>query len=236
MEFIEYTGAANVRHTQTLVYREHHVLGFRGGRLSERMVLYTCPNGSVFARKKVTYVDSQAPDFFLDDASNGIQEGIRSEGGKRTVFFRAGRLEPEKSAPLPHVAHLVADAGFDDFIHTHWDALMSGTSLPLHFLVPSRLRAMNFDVQHVRSEGVDGKPAEVFSLNLTGFLGWVVPGIDVTYDAAQHVLVRYEGISDLRDARGDNLKVTIVFHLSDRRPSSAQAFAKAEQASIAPCH
>jgi hypothetical protein len=112
---------------------------------------------------------------------------------------------------------------------------MSGAELPLHFLVPSRLRAINFNVQHVRSDRVDGKAAEVFSLNLTGLLGWVVPAIDVTYDAAEHVLVRYEGISDLRDAHGDNLKASIVFHLSDRRPSSAQALARAGQASIAPC-
>jgi hypothetical protein len=233
--YIEYTGAAAARRGENFLYGEHHVLLYRGGQLSERMVLYTCPNGAPFARKTVTYVDSQAPDFFFDDASNGVQEGIRSEGGERSVFFRASRLEPEKSAPLPHVAGLVADAGFDDFIQRNWHALMSGAELPLHFLVPSRLRAINFDVQHVRSDRVDGKPAEVFSLNLTGLLGWVVPGIDVTYDAAEHVLVRYEGISDLRDAHGDNLKASIVFHLSDRRPGSAQALATAGQASIAPC-
>jgi hypothetical protein len=235
-EYIEYTGAANARHAQTLLYSEHHVLAYRAGRLSERIVLYTCPNGVAFARKKVTYVDPQVPDFFFDDAATGMQEGIYIQGGERAVFFRANRSELRKSAPLPHVAGLVADTGFDDFIRAHWSTLMSGSEVPLHFLVPSRLQAMSFEVQYLHSDVVDGEPAEVFRLKLTGLLGFFLPGIDVTYDRAQHVLVRFDGLSDVRDASGDNLQANIVFHLRDRRPSTAQTFATAEQASIAPCH
>jgi hypothetical protein len=233
--YVEYTGTATARHAPTPLYGEHHVLAYRGGHLSERMVLYTCPDGSPFARKKVTYVDSQAPDFLFEDASNGMLEGIRSRDGGRYVFFRANRIDPEMSAPLPQVADLVADAGFDEFIRAHWGMLMNGAAVPLRFLVPSRLKALSFDVQHVRSDQVDGKPAEVFSLKLAGVLGWVIPGLDVTYDAGERVLVRFEGISDLRDTRGDNLQASISFPMKDRRPSSAQAFASAEQAKIAPC-
>jgi hypothetical protein len=212
------------------------VLAYRAGRLSERLVLYTCPNGVAFARKKVTYVDSQVPDFFFADAANGMQEGIQLQRGERYVFFRANHTETEKSAPLPRVAGLVADAGFDEFIRAHWSALMNGSEVPLHFLVPSRLQAISFQVQHLRTDHVDGKPAEVFRLKLTGLLGFFLTGIDVTYDSAQHVLIRFDGISDVCDASGDNLQANIVFPLKDRRPSSAQAFADAENASIAPCH
>jgi hypothetical protein len=233
--YIEYSGTASARHGQNALYGEHHVLSYRAGRLSERVVLYTCPNGAPFARKKVTYVDPEAPDYFFDDASNGMQEGVRSHDGARSVFFRANRTDPEKSAPLPTVAELVVDAGFDEFIRAHWSALMNGDQVPLHFLVPSRLQAMNFEVQHLHSDHVDGEPVEVFRLGLTGFLGFFLPGIDVTYETAQHVLVRFDGISDLRDARGDNLQASIVFHSSNRRAASAQAFATAEQAQIAPC-
>jgi hypothetical protein len=235
-EYLEYTGIASARHAPNFLYGEHHVLVYRAGRLSERLVLYTCPNGAPFARKKVTYVDSQAPDFFLDDASNGMQEGVRTEGGERSVFFRTDRIEREKSAPLPQVAGLVADAGFDELIRAHWSFLMTDAPLPLHFLVPSRLQAMSFEVQHLRSDRVDDRPAEVFRLQLSGLLGMVLPGIEVTYDSAEHALVRFEGISDLRDRSGDNFQASIVFHVSDRRPGSAQAFATAEQTKIAPCH
>ena len=235
-EYVEYTGAASARHAQRLLYGEHHLLVYRAARLRERLVLYTCPNGAPFARKKVSYGDMQAPDFFFDDASNGMQEGVRTEGGGRSMFFRANRIEPEKSAPLPRVAELVVDAGFDEFIRGHWSALLNDAPLPLRFLILSRLQAVSFQVQHLRSDNVDDKPAEVFRLKLTGVLGVVLPAIDVTYDAVQHELVRYEGISDMRDRAGDNLQASIVFHLSERRTASAQVFAAAEQATIAPCH
>jgi hypothetical protein len=234
--YIEYTGTARARHAQRILYQEHHFLAYRAGRLSKRLVLYTCPNGAAFARKQVNYVDSQAPDFFFEDASNGMQEGVRTQNGERSEFFRANRVEPEKSAPLPKVTGLVADAGFDEFIRAHWSTLMTDDPVPLHFLVPSRLQALDFEVRHLRSDRADGRPAQVFRLQLAGLLGLVLPGIEVTYDAADRVLVRFEGISDLRDASGDNLQASIVFPVSDRRPGSAQSFATAEQASIAPCH
>ena len=234
-EYIEYTGVASARHAPRLLYAEHHLLVYRASRLSERLVLYTCPNGAPFARKKLSYGDMQAPDFFLEDTSNGMQEGLLTHGGERSMFFRANRFEAEKSAPLPQVAGLVVDAGFDEFIRAHWSALMNDAPLPLRFLVPSRLQVVSFSVQHLRSDNVDDKPAEVFRMNLTGLLGIVLPGIDVTYDAVQHVLVRYEGISDIRDKAGDNLQASIVFHLSERRGASADVFAAAEQATIKPC-
>jgi len=236
VEYIEYTGNASARHAQSLLYGEHHFLVYRAGRLSERLVLYTCPSGTAFARKHVNYVASQAPDFVFDDASNGMQEGVRTQNGGRSVFFRPNRIEPEKSAPLPVVTELVVDAGFDELIRAQWSKLMTDAPLPLHFLVPSRLQALSFDVQHLRSDRVDGRPAEVFRLQLSGLLGLVLPGIEVTYDSAEHVLVRFEGISDLRDRSGDNFQASIVFHVSDRRPGSAQSFATAGQAPIAPCH
>jgi hypothetical protein len=234
--YIEYSGTASALHGQNALYGEHHVLSYRAGRLSERVVLYTCPNGVPFARKKVTYVDPEAPDFLFDDASSGMQEGVRSQDGKRSVFFQASRTDTEKSAPLPKVAGLVVDAGFDEFIRAHWNALMKGDDVPLHFLVPSRLQAISFEVRHLRSDHVDGQPVEVFRLKLTGFLGFFLSSIDVSYETAQHVLVRFDGISDVRDAHGDNMQASIVFHSSDRRPTSAQAFVTAEQAKITACH
>jgi hypothetical protein len=236
-EYIEYTGAAAARHAQSILYSEHHFLRYHAGRLSERLVLYTCPNGTAFARKHVNYVASQAPDFIFDDASNGMQEGVRTQNdGGRSVFFRANRIEPEKSAPLPVVTGLVVDAGFDELIRADWSMLMTDSALPLYFLVPSRLQTMSFEVQHSRSDHVDGRPVEVFRLQLSGLLGMLLPGIEVTYDSTERVLVRFEGISDLRDKSGDNLQASIVFHVSDRRPGSAQSFAAAQQAMIAPCH
>ncbi len=234
-EYLGYTGIALARHSTKFLYGESHVLHYRDGRLAERVVLYTCRDGSPFARKVATYVDALAPDFLLEDASNGLREGVASTGGERTVFFRGGDAAAQKGGKLPEVPGLVADAGFDEFIRSHWRPLMEGKSLPLPFLVPSRLDDVTFAVRHVGSATVGGTSAEVFRLTLSGVLGWVAPAIDVSYGADDHVLMRYEGLSDLRDASGGNLSTQITFPERDRTPSDAQSLSTALQARLARC-
>ena len=235
-EYVEYTGTARALHKPDFLYGEHHVLMLNGARPIERTILYTCADGSAFARKRVRYLQAEAPDFFLDDASNGMQEGVRSEGAARSMFFKPKRAEAEKSAPLPAVPGLVVDAGFDTFIQAHWAELMRGLSVPLPFLVLSRLQVMNFEVQHLRADRFDGRPTEVFRMKLAGILGVLFSGIEVTYDSADHLLMRYQGLSDLRDASGNNLQVDIAFHRNERKPSSALAISAALAAPLSPCH
>jgi hypothetical protein len=233
--YVSYFGTATARHTTKILYGERHVLRYRDGILADRVVLYTCADGSTFARKIVSYVDPQVPDFGLEDAVNGTSQGIRSVGDSRSVYFVARRVDPEKSGPLPKAPDLVSDSGFDEFIRAHWQPLLNGDVLPFNFLVPSRLGSVPFQMQHLRSDTLEGIAVEVFHLRLTGVLGWVLPGFDVSYGAADHTLIRFEGTSDLRDASGDNFQTEINFRSSDRQPSTPAAMAEARLARLAPC-
>jgi hypothetical protein len=248
---LTYSGVAKARRTGDFLYGERHVLSFRDGRLARRVVLYTCRDGSAFARKTVAYVDPLAPDFLVEDASNGMREGVRTAASSaaspppraalsagvadRLVFFRENARSQEKTGPLPQAPGLVADAGFDEFVQAHWPKLMSGEVLEMRFLVPSRLADYGFQVQRLRSETVLGVAAEVFRLRLSGFWGWLLPGIDVHYSEADHLLVRYDGLSDLRDGAGNNFKTIIEFPPKDRHPATADSLQQALQAPIAAC-
>ena len=249
--FLTYSGVATARRSNDFLYGERHVLAFHGGRLAERVVLYTCRDGSPFARKHVTYVDPLAPDFLVEDASNGMREGIRTAASsaaartspaalmagaaERMVFFRENARSQEKTGPLPQAPGLVADAGFDEFVQSHWSQLMDGNALEMRFLVPSRLADYGFQVQRLRSEPVHGMAAEVFRLRLSGFWGWLLPGIDVWYSDADHVLVRYDGLSDLRDTSGNNFKTTIDFAPQERRPGTEEAMRQVLQQPLTAC-
>ena len=235
-EVLTYSGTATLLNNRGFLYGEKHVLLRRNGKIAEREVLYTCRDGSAFARKSVVYVDPLAPNFVFEDASNGMLEGVRSDGEGREVFFRAGPREAEKIGALPAVPALVVDAGFDEFVHTNWPALLAGRSIGMNFLVPSRLHDIGFRVRHQGRDRADGVPVEVFRLNLAGILGWILPGIDVYYDAREQVLMRYVGLSDLRDAAGDsNLKVDVSFHPGDRSPADLQDLERAKRARLKPC-
>jgi hypothetical protein len=233
--YLSYSGTATDRNNSRFVYGERHVLEFHRGAIVNRVVLYTCADGSPFARKVVSYMTPTAPDFELEDDSSGLREGVRGASSGRVVFFRQNGSSQEKSAPLPPTPGLVIDAGFDEFVRANWSRLMSGQSMRFHFLVPSRLESISFQVQHLRKDRIDGVPVEVVRLKLSGMLGWILPSIDVSYAAAEHVLLRYDGLSDLRDASNDNYQVIIDFPAKDRHAGTADALESARTAPLAAC-
>ena len=233
--YLSYTGTAMARHSTRFLYGEQHELLYRDDRLVERTVLYTCSNGSPFARKIVSYVDPLAPDFSFEDASNGMRAGVRTLADGRSVFFRADRIDQEKVKSLPQMEGLVADSGFDEFIRVHWQELVGGKHLALQFLVPSRLSHMGFEAERLRRDKQDGVEVEVIRLKPAGPLGWVIPGIDVAYGAQDRLLVNYQGVSDLRDAAGDNYQAEIAFRPGDRKAGSAQRMAAARRVALAAC-
>lgn len=185
-----------------LLYREQHLLRSAQGRPRERLVLYRCPGGAAFARKHLDYVASaQAPAFALEDRRAGYAEGLRRQGERVELYSRARGEGAERRATLARPP-AVADAGFDEFVRAHWPRLLAGDAVPLQFALPSRLRALSFQVQRLRADRVAGEDAEVFRLRLGGLLGLVAPHIDVAYAARSRRLLRFEGLSNLRDAGG----------------------------------
>lgn len=197
-------GLARDPDTNALLYREHHLVRRIDGVPSERLVLYRCADGTAFARKRVDYRRSaQAPEFSLEDARMGYGEGLRRRGGADIVWVRDGSDRAERSASLPGAAaRLVADAGFDEFIRQQWTTLMAGGSVPLRFAVPSRLESLGFKLSRVGQATHAGEAAEVFRLRLGGVLGWVAPHIDVAYGRDSRRLLRFEGLSNLREDDG----------------------------------
>ena len=190
------------------LYREQHLMrSASDGRLLERVVLYRCTDGTPFARKRVDYRGApKAPAFQFEDARSGFREGVlRGDGGASVFVQRPGG--ERQQAPLPGGA-LVADAGFDQWVRAQWPRLTAGERVPMAFLVPSRLTSYDFKVYEVGDEG----DARRFRLRLGGLLGWIAPHIDVVYSEADRRLLRFEGLSNLRDDAGDDpLKVRIDF-------------------------
>jgi len=197
--------------TGTLIYVEQDFVWDGGTR---RLTLYRCPDGQPFARRQddARGGDPAAPDFSLDDAQTGYREGVRRNAdGTRSVYVRMHRDGREKSAPLPTARHMVIDAGFDAFVRRHFDVLRAGITVPVAFLVPSHLKTINFKITRIDDARAAAHDEVAFRLELGSWFGFLLPHIDVRYDAQTRALRRYVGLSNLRDARGDNLKVSIDF-------------------------
>ena len=177
--------------------------------------LYTCPDGHAFAHRTSDYgTHPDTPDFALEIAQTGYREGVRTEGGGRIVYVQRRSDRPEQDAPLPAAEHAVIDDGFNTYVATHWAALLGGQYVPIQYLVPSRHRFYHFRVVKVD----DANPGELrLRLQLDFWFGRFLPHMYVTFDRASRTLVRYEGISNIRDAEGDNVHVRIESPLADRR-------------------
>lgn len=200
-----FSGAAYASDSDTLLYRETHFLRAGAGGL-EHIVLFRCPNGRPFARKvSRDDGDAQAPDFEMTDARLGYREGVRRIDGRREVYVQRSAAQPEQSAILQVPADGVIDMGFEVFARHHWDELQRDDTLRLNFLVPSRRTFYAFKVNRIAADAKAG--TVTFRLAVSSWVAFLLPHIDVTYEVATRRLVRYVGLSNVRDLNGKNYRV-----------------------------
>lgn len=207
-------GEARDPDTRRLLYREEHLVRHEGDAPSERLVLYRCPDRTAFARKRVDYRRSRlAPEFELVDA-RGHREGLRREGARTLVW--SGDAPPKTLAATQ--APLVADAGFDEFLRMRWTLLAAGEPQRLAFAVPAYGRSLNFRIAPKAGGGTAPGAPQRFELRIDGVLGRMLPGITVDYDREDRRLQRFLGVTNIRDAQGDQVRAEILF---PRRPQPA---------------
>jgi hypothetical protein len=151
------------------------------------------------------------PTFTFEDARSGYLEGLERGAGGLTVFARPGIDGARRTAAIAATGALVADAGFDEFVRQRWDSLEQGATAPLAFVVPSRLGTFSFRVRKTGEASVQDEPASVFQLSLAGPIGWFAPDIEVSYRQRDRRLVRYRGLTNIRDAAGRLLEAQIDF-------------------------
>lgn len=133
------------------------------------------------------------------------------------MFQRSATNAAMRTARVPGNVAIVSDAGFDEFVRRHWAELEAGRTVRFPFLVPSRLDFLTFKVRKHHEETIEGAAASVIRLNLSGVLGWFLPYIEVSYRKSDRVLMRYKGLTNIRDAEGDNIVAQIDFPSRERQ-------------------
>ncbi len=216
-----------------LLYTESHWVD-ESASPAKRLVLYRCPGGQAFARKRVSSAGSaSAPDFAFEDGRDGYREGVSLLAGRRQGYLQqAGR--PELRYPLEVPADGVIDAGFDAAVRTHWDTLVAGREVRLKFLVPSRKRFYPVRIRRIAPTTWNGIAAERLRMDLDQWYGFAVPPVHLVYARADRRLLEFSGTGDVRDDRGRNPQVRIAFAPASRRVAAAE-MAAASIEKLAPC-
>lgn len=233
-EDLSFTGYARDRQSGALLYVESHLVRSFGKVGETRIVSYRCSaEGPAFARKELTYgAVREEPEFTFVDARSGYTEGLRRTAEGPRVFQQDNARSPRREARIPANAVIVSDAGFDEFVRKHWSELEAGKTVRFPFLIPSRLDFLNFKVKKDRDTRVNDAPASAIRLNLSGVLGWFLPYIEVTYRKSDQTLLRYEGLTNIRNDDGGNHVAVITFPPRERKTVAAVDLARARSETL----
>ncbi|MFD0737781.1 hypothetical protein ACFQZQ_00545 [Lysobacter koreensis] len=211
-----YEGLAYGKRDGALVYRETHWLYDDHGK-SARLVVYRCPNGTPFARKRVWAAapTSRAPDFEFIDARDGYREGVRSQGGRREVYWQDSSQATPRQRTIQMNTSSVVDAGFDALVRARWNALASGQPVAAAFLLPSRLDFLDVSVRQRAAPPApttDPHESQVhLRMKLDAWYGFAAPQTDLDYLVRDRWLLRFQGLGTIRDAQGRHQEVRIEF-------------------------
>jgi hypothetical protein len=227
-----YTGDAYDLKSGVLLFREEHYR-YAAGDAAQQLVMYRCPDGRPFARKlSRDDGDAQAPDFDLVDARLNYHEGVRRLADRREVYVRRTAELPEQTESLVVPPDGVIDVGFDEFARRHWDDLTAGKTLSLPFLVPSRRVFYPFNA---KTDNTPSATTITVRLSIGAWYAFLLPHLDVIYDRASRRLVRYEGLSNIRNAQGKSYTVRIEFPHAPAAATAQQIDAAAAAPLTASC-
>jgi len=209
-EVRERIGYAYDMQSGAFLYSETHRNVLEDGRLIKNTIAYKDNDGNVFAEKHIDFRKSPVmPDFRLVNTQTGHLEGARGSDNELMIHFRqlSDATVEEASVEIP--SNGIVDAGFDRFIEQNWAFLVNGEVLEREFLIPSQLEFHTFLIEKAPSERTD---EIAFQLRIKSvFLQIFVSPVLVHYDARSRALLRYEGISNIRDSSGENFDVRIEF-------------------------
>ena len=208
-------GYAYDKQTGKFLYSETHREINENGRLARATVTYRDTGGKVFAEKYIDFRKSLVmPDFHLVNEENGHVESARGTDEQLKILFRPASDANVQEASVETPRNGIIDAGFDRFIEQNWTSLVNGEVLEREFLIPSQLNFYTFEIAKIEKQ-----PAGEFVFELrvkSVLLQMFVTPVLVHYDAQTRSLLRYEGISNIRDEDGENFDVRIEFPQSDR--------------------
>jgi hypothetical protein len=204
-----------------LIYTEHHQEWWNGGQILRDTVTYRDAQGRIIGEKHVHFRNREnAPEFVLRNIRTGHSEAAKMDSDEVEVSFRRSQGEPEKKKTMDLPDSAIVDAGFDRFVENNWEALIQGEAFVQPFLVPSRLQFIDFRIVRI-DDGSDPDRVTFEMAVDSALLRFIVPAIAVVYSTRDRSLVEYDGVSNLRDARGRNLDVEIRFDPSRKEMSAA---------------
>lgn len=210
---VERVGLAQDIDSGELLYSEHHREKWEGDTLVSSEVRYRDAEDRLFAAKRLEFKGRPLmPDFELRNQNTGHVESATRTDGALEVLFRHPEKDNRQFVLDDYPEDGVIDAGFNRWVELNWEAIVAGKTLTRPFLVPSLGKFVDFSIRERGMREQDGRRVRLLRMEPASFvLRLAVAPIEVVYLADEPRLLRYVGVSNMRDARGRNQNVRIDF-------------------------
>ena len=217
-----YAGRATDPATGALLYTEVYQRSPDG---LHETVRYTDADGAPLGEKTLDYTASPYAPLYHQRLDIGYTEAVtpRTPDGRTLTVARAWEGDTENTATVTarDADPLVVDAGLNRFIVDHLPALERGEAFTLRLIVVPLLEAYRLQVAKTADTAIDGHPAVTLEVGASSFLlRLVAEPARLTYDLASHRLVRYEGLSTVRNPQTGRVYRNVRVVYSEAGPSS----------------
>lgn len=213
----QFVGTAHALNTDKVLYTEHHkATGHcQSGNWTplEDQVIYRSPKGDEIARKTVNYRPSPyRPSFHMIDRQFGEDIRVTNHDDRQlteTLHDRSGQTQQFRQKVT---SDLVVDAGFDEFIRAHWQALTQGQTVRFSFFAPTRGKTYDFRVHQADAEQRKMINApHVFVMEPDSMIvRWLTDPVLLGYNQA-HRITDYLGLTNIAKDKNDNYRAHIRY-------------------------
>lgn len=206
-------GYAYESSTNELLYTENHHEEYKSGLISHSKVIYKDVQANIFASKTADFSNSQfMPEFSLENMLTGHEEKTRFIEDKYEIIFSESKNKSRKESRISYKDNAISDAGFDNFIINNWDEIIAGKKFKRDFLVPSMLDFISFRIYQEAMIDKDDRSLRLINIEPDSFFVRIIAGtLKLYYDSDKPALRIFEGVSNLRDMKGDNYNVVIKY-------------------------
>lgn len=210
-----YRGEARGKNGE-LIYIEKHEVVLLNGRVSKATTQYFDDRDKLIGILSSDFSKSlTSPEYVFEDKRHGDFHGIRIKDGQLFMFNREDGKEESRALDQATNSNelFVGCQGLHYYLRDHMDSVRAQRNLPVKFLIPGNLDYYNF-IMNYEEESKDG--AVDFEIKIENwFLRLFAPSLNVTYDPKTGRLVRYKGLSNIKNARGKLQNVEITYFYND---------------------
>lgn len=213
-----FIGKALESKSKTNIYNESHQVEYNGFLVKKVITTYTDPSGKKIAKLTSSFNDnSQLPDTEFIDLRTGSKE-ITSLKNNEYLITTISPSGKEKQGSLSVKDNLVCGQGYHNFIIKSMDGFKVGEKRELKFIIPSMRDYFTFDLTYLGPLDKSNLDEVTFRLDITNWiLKMFADKIQVTYSKKDKVLLRYEGLTNLKNDKGDQYDAILTYTFPEGR-------------------